>query len=225
MNASAPLPSPPPARHAPIALWRVAEAFMHTLYALFGAPEDVAAEHTLTRAAHTLMASWIRCAEAMLRRLLLIEASVFPKPNTRPLLHEKRQRARKAMGFDADKPEDWRVSFRCFAVPDRRLPAGKPAFQHPPACDTRSTLCRLEAGGPRLRFRSAWPLAERYEALIRVFNNPERYARRLARALHALPHRIRELFRAPEEAQHRIDRFDEMKSSGEAVTTPVFNSS
>ncbi|QGZ96356.1 hypothetical protein DSM104635_03215 [Terricaulis silvestris] len=172
---------------------------MHTLYALFGAPEDVAADHTLTRAAHTLMASWIRCAEAMLRRLLLIEASVFPKPNTRPLLHEKRKRTRKAIGFDADKPEAWRVSFRCFAPMERRRPrwqmVGPDANM--PARRRRS-----------IRFRSAWPLAERYEALIRVFNNPERYARRLARALHALPHRIRELFRKPEEAQHRVDDWD-----------------
>jgi hypothetical protein len=32
------------------------------------------------------MASWLRCAEAMLRRLILIEASAIAKPNTRPLL-------------------------------------------------------------------------------------------------------------------------------------------
>jgi hypothetical protein len=40
-------------RTAPLALWRIAEAFLHVLYSLFGAPEDVAREHTLTRAAHT----------------------------------------------------------------------------------------------------------------------------------------------------------------------------
>ncbi len=93
---------------------------MHTLYALFGAPEDVAAEHTLTRAAHTLMASWLRCAEAMLRRLLLIEASAVAKPNTRPLLHKQRQRVRKLIGFDADQPEAWRVSFRSLHLPPHR---------------------------------------------------------------------------------------------------------
>src|SRR5262245_44493460 len=111
MNASAQTASPPPTRHAPIALWRVAEAFMHVLYTLFGAPEDVATEHTLTRAPYKLMLSWIQCAEAMLRRLLLIEASAFAKPNTRPLLWPKRQRVRKPIGFSAENPEDWRVSF------------------------------------------------------------------------------------------------------------------
>jgi hypothetical protein len=52
-----------------LALWRVAEAFLSTLHMLFGAPEEVAAKHTLTAKAHALMASWLRCAEAMLRRL------------------------------------------------------------------------------------------------------------------------------------------------------------
>jgi hypothetical protein len=31
-------------RTAPFALWRVAESFLHILYPLFGAPEDVARE-------------------------------------------------------------------------------------------------------------------------------------------------------------------------------------
>lgn len=54
-------------------------------------------------------------------------------------------------------------------------------------------------------FRSAWPLAERYEALLRVLNNPLAYARRLARALHATPHRAAELLRAPPEIERHID--------------------
>jgi len=72
---------------------------MHTLFNLFGAPEDVAFRHTLTRAPYALMLSWIRCAEAMLRRLLLIEAAAFPKPNTRPLLHPSRQTRAQAGGL------------------------------------------------------------------------------------------------------------------------------
>jgi hypothetical protein len=199
---------------------------MHTLYALFGAPEDVAAEHTLTRAAHTLMASWLRCAEAMLRRLLLIEASVHSGAFNKPTHREKRQRARQLVSFDADKPEAWRVSFRCFASPtlrqSRTKSGGDAGADAADPVSVSLSLSKAKRPEPR-RFFSAWPLAERYEALIRVFNNPERYARRLARALHALPHRLRELFRAPEEAQHRIDRFDEMKSSGEDASAPVFN--
>lgn len=170
---------------------------MHTLFNLFGAPEDVAFRHTLTRAPYALMLSWIRCAEAMLRRLLLIEAAAFPKPNTRPLLHPQRKRARKLVGFDCDKPEAWRVSFRT-------LERGRPRPQ--------GRRPKLRAGTPALHtFFSAWPLAERYEALIRVFNNPEPFARRLAKRLHACAHRIGELLRAPAEAQHRVESFAPMR--------------
>jgi hypothetical protein len=53
------------------------------------------------------------------------------------------------------------------------------------------------------RFTSAWPLAERYEALIRVFNDPAPYAKRLAARLHALPHRAAELLRLPKRKRPR----------------------
>ncbi len=199
-----------PTRTAPLALWRVAQAFLGVLHVLFGAPEAVAAKHTLTGKAHAHMASWLRAGEAMLRRLLVIEAAAYPKPNTRPLLHTPRQRVRKLRYFTAEKPEEWRVTFRCFSS-DRRLPAGK-------------QRCRQDAGGPRTRlsreerwcaehqphvtFRSAWPLAERYEALIRVFNDPTPHARRLSRRLHATPHRLSEVLRTPPEAPERVDLFE-----------------
>ncbi|MBY0564909.1 MAG: hypothetical protein K2P58_12070 [Hyphomonadaceae bacterium] len=186
MNAS---PLPAPVRTAPIALWRIAEAFMRILYSLFGGPEDIAVQHTLTLKPYQLMASWLRVGEVLLRRLLLIEASAYPKPNPRPLVRKPRQRVRKELSFWPDKPEDWRVSFRCF-------------FPRSPG---KSRTQREEGRGSR--FRSAWPLAERYEALIRVFNTPVPYARRLAARLHAAPQRVGEMLYAPREAEHRIENF------------------
>jgi hypothetical protein len=224
---NAPAPTDTTATTAPLALWRVAEAFMHILHALFGSPAQVAARHTLRFEAHKLMASWLRAGEAMMRRLLLIEAAAFAKPNTRPLLRPSRKRTRKLMSFTADAPKQWRASFRCFVSEDRRLPAGK-------------HRCRQDAGGPRkrisredrwcsenwkpVRFRSAWPLAERYEALLRVFNNPAPYARRLSRRLHATPHRASALLRAPPEARHRVDHFDMLTQAAETASA-AFNSS
>jgi hypothetical protein len=176
---------------------------MHALFALFGAPEDVAARHTLTRAPYRLMLSWLRVGEAMMRRLLLIEASAFAKPNTRPLLWAKRARQRRLVGFSADAPDKWRVSFRCFTT-DRRLPAGR-------------KKSRLEAGGPKdTTFHAAWPAAERYEALLRVFNNPAPFARRLAHRLHALPHRLVEVLRTPPEAEHRVEDFAALTEAARA---------
>jgi hypothetical protein len=203
MNASN--QSDTPTTTAPLPLWRVAEAFMHILHALFGAPADIAARHTLRFEAHKLMASWLRAGEALMRRLLLIEAAAHAKPNTRPLLRAPRKRTRKPMTCTPDAPEQWRVSFRCFFASTRGLSLSK-------------------AKRPAPRFRSAWPLAERYEALLRVFNNPAAYARRLARRLHATPHRVCELFRAPSEAEHRIDHFGALTAAA-AASAAQFDSS
>jgi len=212
------------ARQAPLKLWRVAQAFLATLYVLFGAPEDVAARHTLTLKAHSFMAGWLRCAEALLRRLLVLEAAAYPKPNTRPVLKPRQKRTRKLMGFDADAPEQWRVTFHCFASPRA----------------ARARLVRFGPPKPRKRIpreerwhqmhwkptalRSAWPLAERYEALLRVFNNPAAYARRLAQRLHATPHRLCEPMRAPPEAAHRVDLFEDLGERVRAAWRPYLSS-
>lgn len=193
--------SPPDHRFAPLPLWRAAGAFLETLFNLFGAPGRLAARHTILGPEHKPILNWLRCAEALMRRLLFIEASHYPKPNIRPLLHTKRARKRRTMEFWPDKPEQWRVSFRVFTSADRRLAAGKLA--RPERLSAAHTPCRLEAGGPQT-FHSAWPLAERFEALLRVHNNPAPYVRRLSRRLHARPHLAAVIVRAPSELQHRI---------------------
>lgn len=200
------------ARHAPIALWAIMQAFLNTLHMLFGAPEAVAEQHTLTAKPYKLLLTWLRAGEALMRRLLLIEASAHAKPNVRPLLRAQRKRVRKPIGFDADKPEQWRVTFRCFAASERRLPAGKPVFQP-------GQVSKAQKQG-RPTFHSAWPLAERYEALIRVFNAPAAYAARLARRLHAIPHRAASLLAYPEDAEHLIGAlsFTETEAPARAAT-------
>ncbi|MEZ5994197.1 MAG: hypothetical protein R3C25_00435 [Hyphomonadaceae bacterium] len=264
---------PAPIRTAPLALWRAAQTFLGVLYALFGDPAALAHRHTLTAKAHAHMASWLRCAEAMLRRLLLIEAGAYPKPNTRPLLMPARRRVRTLKEFWPGKPQEWRVSFRMFAgaprAPKPRKPSaaavarrerlrrlgakpGEPVFifrEQRPASPTRA-LSPPKGGGLRhtraakrgkrigtqdrfwvherdlkpLVFRSAWPLAERYEALIRVFNDPAPYARRLARRLHATPHRAGEVLAAPPEAAHRIARFEAPGAQARSVWRAHFSS-
>jgi hypothetical protein len=182
-----------PTRTAPGALWLIAQTFLNTLFALFGAPEAIAFQHTHTSRQRALLLPWLRAGEALMRRVLLIEAAAYSKPNTRRLLRAQRQRVRKLAGFDDDKPETWRVSFRCLHNPDRRLPAGKKKCRQG-APQRRPKLSRFERDWPApkpTKFYSSWPLAERYEALIRIFNNPAPFAKRLAARLHATPHRIR----------------------------------
>ncbi|MEZ5962172.1 MAG: hypothetical protein R3C30_17365 [Hyphomonadaceae bacterium] len=259
---------PSPIRTAPLALWRVAAAFLQVLHALFGGPEHVAARHTLTGKAHAQLAAWLRCGEAMLRRLLLIEAAAYPRPNTRPLLRAAQKRVRKLMHFTAEATADWRVSFRCFHLPPHRggsversetkgevapsvafgssSPAGggdkirafvlhdEPPAPRPSRPQARGTYVRhppmlrqdrpwVHAKTP-LAFRSAWPLAERYEALLRVFNAPAAYAQRLARRLHATPHRLHEALRAPAEARHRVDDFEALGEEARSRWRPFFSS-
>lgn len=199
MTAATPITTAPPS------LWAAADALLQAIFALFGAPEIIAARHTLTHKNWTLLGAWLRAGEALMRRLLLIEAAHYAKPNTRPLLKPRRVRRRRLVGFSADAPEAWRVSFRCLL--DRQRRAG----------ETRrgcSTVAGDGAGGPRDRwhasrwptpkFHSAWPLAERAEALLRVFNDPAPYARRLAARLHATPHRAAALTRHPPNLPHTL---------------------
>ncbi|MBY0563041.1 MAG: hypothetical protein K2P58_02545 [Hyphomonadaceae bacterium] len=195
---------------------------MRILYSLFDNPEDVAAQHTLTLKPYQLMASWLRVGEALLRRLLLIEASAYPKPNPPPLLRKPRRRVRKELSFWPDKPEAWRVSFRCFSAVTLRH-AQRDALGG--SANFNSISLSLSTARRRgSRFRSAWPLAERYEALVRVFNNPAAYARRLAARLHATPHRVAEVLKTPPEAEHRVENYAELTETA-ATHAKRFNSS
>jgi hypothetical protein len=145
-----------------------------------------------------------------MRQLLLIEAAAYPKPNIRPLLREKRVRARQLMGFSPDEPEIWRVRFRCFTHPSpdfAQRKSGAQDHERQSVWAPGSPLARRPGDECRrapVTFRSAWPLAERYEALIRVFNDPTNYAQRLARRLHATPHRVVEVLSYTEESWARV---------------------
>jgi len=208
-------------RTAPLTLWATAQSFLNTLFALFGPPEAIAFQHTHTSQQRALMLPWLRAGEALMRRLLLIEAAAYPKPNTPPRLWPKRTRVRKLVGFDDDKPETWRVSFKCFARLNSSPGRGGGVVRS--TTEGEPDACALSCASPSVsfadsspasggavkfwegkwftakptKFTSAWPLAERYEALIRVFNNPAPFAKRLAARLNATPHRIGELMRLP----------------------------
>ncbi|HYD86163.1 MAG TPA: hypothetical protein VEA80_01695 [Vitreimonas sp.] len=199
--------SSPALRHAPLEFWRIAEAFLQLLHNLFGAPEDIAAQHTLTRAAHTLLSSWLSAGEAMLRRLLLIEAAAYPSPAS-PRTRRGHKRVRKLMSFTPDKPEEWRVSFAAFYGP---------SASRRPASGREMTGQGGEAPARLGGFASAWPLAERFEAMIRVFNAPQAYARRLARRLRADPGCAGRILRAPPTYAHRVDQAERLTAAAEAA--------
>lgn len=214
MTANAPL------THAPPLLWQAARVLIETIFALFGTPEEIAAQHTHTGKQRTLLLIWLRAGEAMLRHLLLIEAAHVAKPNTRPLLRERRKRTRRLMHFTAEKPEDWRVSFRSLHSSPARGGSAARRSRKAKGDVTRKPYVRLSREErwcadywPKPKFYSAWPLAERAEAMLRAFNNPEAYALRLARRLHATPHRAVELTRHPPNLPRAIDDFDMLRDA------------
>lgn len=214
-------------RTAPPALWCVARAFLLTLHALFGAPEDIAFQHTLTAKAHKLMANWLRVAEALLRRLICIEAAAYAKSKARPMRRRTpRARAPRVIVHEPAQPEQWRVSFRCFKSPRPSSPAcegrGRDAVDGGASGQSFDAMKRHRAGAKR--FRSAWPLAERYEVLIRAYNDPAPYARRAAHRLHADPARLAGALRAPPEAEPRVERFAEIGQALAAAWAPHFSS-
>jgi len=166
MSENAPPQTPP--RHAPIALWQAAHALLTALFNLFGPPEQIAAQHTLSKPARALLLAWLRPAEAILRRLIFIEAHKLdvggPPPSRRPVSARSARRPIASV-FDPSNPEAWRVSFRCSTPTTRRTQAARSRRHRAP--------CQIFAR----------PLAERCEALLRAFNNPAPYALRLARRL------------------------------------------
>lgn len=190
-------------RTAPIALWRVAESFLHVLHNLFGAPEDVARDHTLTRAAYTLLLSWLRVGEDLLRRLLAIEATAFPAVQRDEALRPAHKHTPRLMSFTPDNPDAWRVSFRCLSS----SPADSEGSPEPRSGKGKGRAPSLTRAGSLL---SAWPLAERYEALLRAFNDPHAFARRLARRLQAHPKLLETVLRKSEHYDHRVDCAEEI---------------
>lgn len=179
-------------RYAPIALWRVASRLLVTLFNLFGEPQDLAFKHTVVARDYKLICNWLRSVEALFRKLLLIEASYYAHEAAQTSRRANAKRQRREMTFYPEQPEAWRVTFRT-------------SWR---ACNrTRGAIGRQEAIGTPAptTFHSAWPLAERFEALLRVHNDPAPYAKRLARQLYATPHCIASIIEEPPELQYRID--------------------
>jgi hypothetical protein len=155
---------------------------------------------------HAQLSLWLAAGEALMRRMLFIEAALIASEGAGDA-HARRaarrdgqdaagacvspareEKARRFIEHDPERPDAWRVSFKVFSSPahggspERREGMGAIAV----ACGDASSM---NWGGktpapPRAPgFRSAWPLAERAEALLRVFNDPAPYARRLAARL------------------------------------------
>lgn len=184
---------PSPQRFAPLALWREASRLLVTLFNLFGEPHVLAFRHNVVGRDYKLILNWLRTVEALFRQLLLIEASHYAHDRAPTKPRAKRPRERREMTFTDENPDAWRVTFR--TTESQRGGAYRRGWKEK----------RSEPYLPPTTFHDAWPLAERFEALLRVHNDPAPYAKRLARRLYAKPERIASIMREPPELQHRMD--------------------
>ncbi|MGE0743155.1 MAG: hypothetical protein AB7O98_17605 [Hyphomonadaceae bacterium] len=177
-------PNSSPDRAAPIALWRIVEAFLRVVFSVCGNPEEVARRITLTAKARAIMLPWLNAAEALMRQILLVEAAALAGSGDTHARRGMRQvRAASALACVSppasepapldDDPANWRVSFKALPPTGRQNASARASAPRRARRDTR--------------FHSARPIAVRLEALLRVFNAPMPYARRLAKRLRLAP--------------------------------------
>ncbi len=169
----------------PLLLWQTLRAYIESACALFGLPSAIAQKIWLSRAEYALVVGFLRPLEALLRRLLFIDALALT-----PAIAcvEHKTRIRRAMPantgghFNLEDSQSWRAHFNLGAAWDRRHSAGKQVRRKLP---------------PLVNAVSAAPLALRLEALIRGYNNREPLAQRLANVLARKTALVRALLAAP----------------------------
>ena len=164
------------------ASWPVFVGRLRGVAGVFGTPAEIAADEALTRADARLLAGWLRALEAIARALLMLRAAVLA-----PALGPGRMRQRRA-GTDGGRGRASAVAAVLEA--DSRVWAGVAFRAFPPAPRPSPKVAqtvRTErgVGDPPPRFVDVRGLAVRFEALVRVSDAPDVYARRLALRLRA----------------------------------------
>jgi hypothetical protein len=151
------------------------------ILALFGAPEAIAARRMLVRRTRQDILAWLAPIEAMARRILLLAAleapacnAAAPTPSYRvPVLSAMRDTPFREL---SDNPADWRVLFSDWPG-DANCGAGAPARKRTAGEGAGASKDR------RFADYTAYPLARRLEALIRLARDPGAAITRMARKI------------------------------------------
>ena len=170
----------------------VLRALAAAFAAAFGDPAALIKGGAIYGKTRERMLRWLHDMECVVRRLLLLRAALCPAPALRPVRPSKPRKLRLREG-DAEKlfgpsadPALWRVTFR-MPVPAEpswmfggfRAHEGQYDLGH--RVEDSATPSSLNSmywvDDPR-------PLAERFEALRRVIEDPDHYAARLAQRLY-----------------------------------------
>ncbi len=150
-------------------LWRTLRDYIVCAFHILGSPLALAELGWVRKERYDAQRNWLFRCEELFRRLLYIDALNAPASGARvPRQSDRRLPTAdcRPTAFDTESPETWRVSFQLTsaATPPSPRQKRKPS----PAVDWRTTAC-------------VYPLARRFEALVRAFNAPERHVRRMAR--------------------------------------------
>jgi hypothetical protein len=187
--------------HTPDAVVAAMLAMLRAMASLFverfGAPAALIKGGAIYGKTRARILRWLHDMECVLRRLLLLRAALFPAPAPRAIRVRVQGAARRRKEGDAealfgpsDDPAQWRVAFRMPAPPEPLWMSGgfratEDAYElghrveHAPEDGAAAHLADIGywADDPR-------PLAERFEALLRVIQDSDHYAARLAQRLH-----------------------------------------
>jgi hypothetical protein len=154
---------------------------------IFGEPALLLADVVLPRREGRRLMAWLAALESLARALLLVMAARLPRPAP------AKARPRRTRGSGAALDQNTEEHPPSAEPPGSELWAGV-VFHAAPR----------RRGGPRgpetppRRFLPARALAYRFEALIRVAETPEPFARRLARRLWAEPALAADVLRGPD---------------------------
>ena len=189
-------------------LWQRLRSMMERASVVIGALPALAVLAVLTRRRHHEIASSIALLEAIVRKLIFVAAAEMrsaeaagPKASRLPCLEivtplspgwsvlsarvlAKAGGARSnPQPFDPAQPETWRVRFKLapprdpMALPESRAPRIRALWGATPAPPPHAL------SQPRRLMPSPLRLALRFEALRRAIDDPQSYARRLARVM------------------------------------------
>ncbi len=169
--------------------WDALKDLVRWTVTLFGQPSDLLREELAPRTRALLIRSWLWGLEAIVRGLLLLMAAELPKPDPSPPRPTRPQRK-----APVDPPRDYTSPYEV----ESQHWTGVAFASVPPASRAGVARTRRRRLVPK-RFFSTFALAFRFEALIRVAEDPQPHAARLARRLYRDPRRITRVLRPPPE--------------------------
>ncbi len=182
-------------------LWERTRALLARAIAALGGAAAIAAIALLSRAQRREIVAWLAPLEHIVRKLLLAEAARLetPPPQRKasaPLqAHTRNESVRSPRALDLSRPESWPAQFSLSAprdphlVPNARAPRIRALWGPTIVAEAPKKTPANNVRAESLR------LAQRFEAVRRVLENPLPHAARLARLLVRAVRRFPEIVR------------------------------